>query len=281
MSAGFYPALLGAVVIDATNNTVRVTENGVSENLTIPVGVYFVRGNNGSDDLVAAFSDMLQSHSGGNVYNYGRHGVSGDPTIFQLLPSDPSINLSFFADVHQFSILFANAATTFDASLLGFEQVDIASGVDLEIPSTLSSSAIWIGNDIVRSFEPVPSWARERSRALSNKVRAVNLRDDVRDRLWVQENIEERRFNEEAIAADPDRAFSSFLRRHVSGLRFELHDVELTDATLGRSEYTAGFTLDDTYVFDDDFFPQEGQFGARADGMPHYDFSGHLLPYVA
>lgn len=273
--SGAYPGLLSYVDINAGNKAVRVTINGVTSTLNLVEGTYLVRGDGSADDLLAAFIVMLNSHADADAFQI--------ETLFQVHPEDANIinSISLASGTHQFSLLFANGATTFDASLLGFPQSDIASGAGLVIISTLSSSAVWIGNSQVRRFDPVSSWMRKRSRALSGVVRAVNRRSEMRDRQWIQEHVHEKRFNEEAITTDPNRAFNRFLQRSADGTPFEFHDIApaFVDSG-GQVLFSNGFTLQDTFIFDDDFYPTNGELGARGNGVPLFSFNGHLLPYV-
>jgi hypothetical protein len=273
MSNGQFPCLLGLIVIDSTNDALRVTENAVDETKTIAHGNYYLRGDGSSDDICKAFTDAVQSHSGTNTYSFTC-----------LFNTDPAVaNISFTLDratgTHTFGVKFANAATTFDATILGFPQTDQTPAT--QQASTKSSSALWIGNDIVRAFEPTGSWERNSSRALTGKTLSVSRRTEQRDILWVQENIHEKRFNEESITTDPYRALNRFLQRHAGGRRFEWNDLTANfDASAGQAD-EAGLTPIDEYTFDDDFYPKGASLGERLDGAPLYSFSGHLRPYVA
>lgn len=276
MSNGAFPGLLGVVVIDSLNKTFRVTYDGVAANLSMAEGIYFVRGDNSADDFCKAFIAGLNTHAGLPAFDIG-------VPLFQVLAADPNFAWTIVDNnAKAFTIHFGHASTSLDASLIGFPVADAVS-VAAEVSSSLSSSAVWIGNDIYRSLEANSSWSRRSSRALSGKVRAVSRRDEIRDLIWVQEYIHEKRFNEEAITADPHRAFNRFLQRHAGGpLRFEFHDVELDfDIADGQATFHDGFTIVDTLVFSDDFYPDNQQFGVREDGAPLYSFQGRLLPYVA
>lgn len=261
-TGGFYPVLEGLVVINSTNKAIRLTENGVTETVNVVEGEY-----TSLATLAAAVATALTTHSQSNTYasavTYSRDHDSAAAAI--------SLSQS---GGNTFAILWSNAATTFDEGLIGFANSGTANSA-LAKASTLSPSCIWIGNDLVRSIEPIPEWRRTLSRARSGKTRAA-ARMQARDRFWAQENIHAKRMHEEHNTSDPTACLSRFLERHADGKRFVM-----TEATISSGDaLTLGDTVG-TFVFGDEFYPQGGELGVRRDGAPLYSFSGRLLPYVA
>lgn len=276
MSNAAYPVLLGLIVVDSTNNAVKFTENGVTQTLIIASGSYFLRGDGTADDFCAAFKAALDSHTGGtNVYAVALSPsiapgsacatvtisiASGGPNAFKLFTHD------------------SDPVTTFDTLLIGFTG-NTGNSTAAKV-SNLSPTALWVSNAVYKSLEPVPTYKRTRARAQSGKVRAVNRAGEFRDRLWVQEHVHESRTKQEAIVADTGRALNVFVLRQADGKRFEWHDGAISaGTTLGALDTVT--TRIGTFIFDNDFYPDGQQFAVRADGVPLYSFSGHLLPYVA
>lgn len=267
-----YPILLRNVVVDANNDAIRFEVNAVAATVHIAHrDDYKVRGNGAADDLIKGVLDAMDSHPAADTFSAG--------LLFQRDPAVKNIAITFDRlGAHTFRFLFANNATSFDAGLIGCSQVDGVAAVQQF--SDLSSRAVWVGNDIYESLEPVSTWQRELARSYAGVVLAVNSADEIRDRLWVQKYIEERRFNEEAITADPYSAFNRFLQQCADGTRFEFHsaDTFFSNDNGGEFDFTEDLELVGEFKFDKDFYPLGFE---RIDGGPLYSFSGHLLPYVA
>lgn len=271
--AAAFPVLLGVVVIDATNKAIRFTEGGVSAVVSLTEGSYFLRGDQlDGSDLCKEIKDALDSHAGANTYAV--------TLALSTNPADPTatVTVTRSTGIDTFAILWADALTTFDEGLVGFTNVNTAADAAAKV-STLSPSCLWVGNDIYRSLEPVPSFVRRRSRARSGKVRAVE-RMSTRDRFWVQEHIEAKRMNEEEIAADPTRALSRFIDRQADGRRLEFHDGAIASG-FALSALSTSTKIGTAWHLDDDFYPERSGFAQRVDGAPLYSFQGTLLPYVA
>lgn len=275
MSNAAFPCLLGVVVIDSTNNSIKMTENATTANVTIASGSYFLRGDGASDDLCKAIKTALDSNANITSPNTYTVAITRD-----MSPSNPTATVTISATGgSSFKLFWSDTVnTTFDPALIGVARTDTA--LDTSAKSgLLSPSCLWTGNDIYRSLEPIPYYRRGLSRAISGKIRAVKRSGEIRDRLWVQEYIEERRMNQEAITADTTRALNLFVSRHADGKRFEFHDGAISSGTtLGALSST---TLVGTFQFGADFYPSGGSFAARIEGAPLYSFTGHLLPYVA
>lgn len=269
MTTPAFPVFLGLIVIDETNNAIRMKEGSSTIVVEIATGVYFLRGNGTDTDFCAAFADALNSHT--NATNANTYDVT---VTFDRSPANPSatVTITRATGSSTFQLLLSHADTTFDPALIGFAEEDTSDDGSDKV-STLSPSCVWVGNAIFSSLEPTPSHERDIKRSRGGVIRAVD-RASFRDRYWVQRHIEARRFHEEEIEDDEARALSKFLARHADGKRFEFHGVDVeTGTTL---EALASATKIATFVFTNDFYPSGRRLGLRESGVPLYSLEGLL-----
>jgi len=216
-----FPVLLRAVVINSTNNAIRMTENGVTQTVSIAAGTYFLREDYGSDDLCLALTTALNTHTGGtNTYLVS--------VVLSVDPAAPSgtVSISLASGSHTFALLFSNVLTTFDEALIGFSDSDTATNTAAKT-STLSPSALWVGPETPASFELGDEADVAVSRAKSGKIRGVKRSADHVTRTMVLEGVDGRRVWEEQRSSDPDATFQRFRKDVNDGTRFEVHLVPL------------------------------------------------------
>lgn len=272
-----YAVLLGVVVINATNKAIRMAEDATTATVNIAEGTYFVRGNAGDSDLLAAIKAALESISGANTY---------DVTIeLDASHENPTatVTISRATGSNSYSILWADALTTFDPALIGFAETNSAHDATDKV-STLSPSALWVSSNVVNRLEPVPVYQRSMEVSRGNVARAVE-RSYRRDRFWEQTLIHAARMHEEYNVDDPTATLGAFLARHSDGKRFEFHEANLATGTVLEALTATQFVSGDddsgtrvgTFIFSDDFY-RDG-FTERDRGAPMYAFSGQLVKY--
>lgn len=267
-----YPVFLGAVVVDTSNNAIRLTEAGTPYTATIASGTYYLRGDGASGDLCAAIVTALDATAGGNTYavtvafDIDGDNVSAVVTIARATGTDA------------FQILWSNTSTTFDEALLGFTSASLPNPAGTTSSSTLSPSCVWVSSDIYREFDAEDEDDAFANRALSGYTYGgSNGEFDVR-RLGM-DFVVAKRAHEMWIAADPTRAFNVFRRRCIGGLPFELHFGTISSgsalaALSSSTEQGDRFVMHEANV--DGFDPRR-----LSPAMALYSFDLRLSAYVA
>lgn len=278
INAAAYPTLLSAIVVGTGSDAIRMKENttlggtGLAT-ITLAHGTFFLRGDGAADDILPILVTAMNAH--GNVTTPNTYETN---IVFSVDPTSPTalIGIDRASGTSSFELLWDDPLTTIDKRLFGFSAT---TAFATSLSSDLSPSSLWVSNDIYVSLEPAPYYKRALSRAVSGKTRAVKRSGEIRDRIWVQQNVEERRMHEEAIEADAARALNTFVAAHAGGNRFEFHNtlIDSGDELVGPD----ASTLAGTFIFSNDFYPESGSFAARVDGCPLYSFTGKLLPYKA
>ena len=214
-----YASLLGAVTIDASNNAIRMNEGGVLATVSIAAGVYYIRGDGAADDLGTQIRLALNAHPNTTLPNTY---VVDTITVADAYHVSTIIKVSLASGTSSFQLLFADALTTFDASLIGFAALNTALDAATKT-STLSTPARWISNDVVESLEPGAEYDVSVMRARSGRVRGVRRGGPYDLRRLVLRYQDSRRVLATDNVADPNASFARFLQRHGDGTRFEFH----------------------------------------------------------
>jgi hypothetical protein len=271
--SGKHAVLLGLVVVTATTKGIRFREAGTTATVNIAEGVYFVRGNGGATDLLVAIKTALESITGTNTYDV--------TIVFDTNHNNPTaeVTVTRASGSNEFSVLWADALTTFDPGLIGFERENSAHDAAAKV-STISPSALWVSNNIVKRLEPMGDYERTLALSRGDVARAVE-RSSRRGRMWHQDLVHAQRMHEEFNSTDPTAALGRFLARHADGKRFEFHQPDLDSGTeLAELDALEGGTRVGTFIFDDDFYPRRGEgFETRRDDSPLYSFTGYLVKY--
>lgn len=267
-----YAILLPAIVLDSTNNGIRMTENASTATASIAAGTYFLRGDGAADDLLKVIDTAIEAATGSaNTYtetlalSANAAAVSGSVTFTRASG----------ADTFRFS--WADVLTTFDEGLIGFTDANTALDSSAKV-GTLSPSGMWVAPEIYKSFEPSEEYEGAVSRARSGKVRSVRRGGPYEVRRFEMESVDSRRLWDFDNTSDPTACLNRWLEAWGDGTRFEFHAVSASSwPVLGAMSSS---TLVGTYHLDVDamrsFAPE------RVDpGLSLYDFSMRFLKYVA
>lgn len=269
MTAYWY-ALLAPVKLTAANNTIRITENSITEDKTVGVAgsTYYLRGDGASDDLLETLVQGIQSHSQANTYtsvltmNIGSSTRTADVLIASL-------------GINSYSWLAGNAADTFDATLVGFPNSTITPSV-YGLSSTLSPSLIWMSpmpaSEDTFSFEALGSQALMRGGQIYN----FDGGGPYTRRTIGFQYVPEDRTLTFTTTLDAARTFKSFWQTNRNGSVMELHRITMTANTKENPFYPA--TLLGKFVFDEEtknsFAP------VRMQAQALYSWSIGLREYV-
>lgn len=217
-----WAVMLGSVTIDASNKTVRVVEGGVTVDVTLVEGTYYLKGDGvlGSD-LVEAFRVALQSHSGVNTYSAS--------VAFNPSESAPTAVVTFTrtGGANAVDIQFGASQTTFPAAMLGFPTATV-SLAGATIVSTKSPASIWVADEVFVSFEP-----RKQRSVYVNRAKSGVVRGGARSATFKVQRLEfamldEKRVDSTRIAADPDRALDQFIDYVGDGKDFRLYFADMS-----------------------------------------------------
>jgi hypothetical protein len=215
-----YPVFLQAVVIDSTNKAIRFKEGASTVTVSLTEGTYYLRGDGVTDDLLKAIKDAIDGAGATNTYTLAV-AWSADPSA---VPAVVTITQSGGAT---FQFLWADALTTFDEGLIGFTNVNTADNTTAKT-STLSPSAVWVGDGPHKEHEPIdrPIGFAKRSRA--GKVRRGKTGTTRKDRRFAVSFVSAVRTHEQFNTTDPERCFNRFLDRWRAGKPVEFHLADIT-----------------------------------------------------
>jgi hypothetical protein len=262
-----YPVMLGAVVIDSTNNVIRLKEGAsATVSATVLAGTYFLRGDGTSDDLLLAIKAALDLA-----------GATYTPTITRSVDSAVRSGIVVVTGSTSFQLMFADGLNTFDETLLGF-----AAGVNttagLTSTSTLSPAAMWVAPEVNRDLEPVIEKQVAVRRAANGKVRGVQRSSKMTSYRLAFSFVQEKRMLSTRNTTDSNASLEAFMDRFGANARFELHDVDVSSgATLVA---LTSSTLVSQVHFSEDTLTRFEPMRA-APGTPLYSWSGVLHQRVA
>lgn len=213
-----FNALLGAVVITTANRTIFVKEGAnpaVGAQLT--TGVFFLRGDGTSDDLVKNISDAL------NAATPATYTVTLSASV---LAANPAARLTITCSTAVVLQLTTGAGTTFDPRLIGWPSAVTASSTTHTSP--LSAAAAWVSTEQNRDLEPF-SEKRVSVRRTANG-RTAGVERSVRMRSWRLEFgfLPDSRMLQVRNVADPAATLESFMDTFGANARFEVHDLNVT-----------------------------------------------------
>lgn len=227
------PVLLTAIVVDADNRVVRISEAGTPRTATLALGTYYLRGDGSADDLCRALKLAMEAATGGgaNTYNVA--------VSFTGAPASPTatVTVSIATGTDAFALLWADAATTADPSWWGFA-ASTASNTAAKV-STSSPSSCWVGNCAPEETKPKRSAEAYVFVAANGRVAAGLTGGPFTEWRFDVAFVDGRRFDEAFIATDPNRALSSWWQRSIRGSSFEYH---LADYASPSSEVTVALS---------------------------------------
>jgi len=235
-----YPVILPAVVLEPTT-VIRHTENATTSNLTVidpatgaalaTSKTFYLRGDNAADDLCRVIRQTLDSNT--NAVNPNTYSCTISRNIDgTALPA--TVTISRATGASNFTIDWANAATTFDERLLGFRNV--STGSVTTTTGDVSPTGQWVANDIYEFFESEEEVAAFVERARSGVVIGGRRGGpyDVR-RLALRFQTEQRTVIKAvptiSSVVDTGRAFAACWARLCTGRPFELHFATISAGT--------------------------------------------------
>lgn len=211
-----YPILLSAVVVDASNKTIRVVEGASTTDVNIAEGTYFLRGDGAAGDLALAVKTALDTATGANVYavavTFSRDGDAQCATV--------TISQSGGAS---FQIQWAASQTTFTPGFLGFAVANTTSSTAAKV-STLTPVGVWASNSPPVESEPGDDEADAYATVANNgRVAGGIVGGPYETWSLIFGLVLAKRAHHAFISADENRAFSKWWARAATGIRFEYH----------------------------------------------------------
>ncbi len=219
-----YLVLLKAIVVGASNKTIRVIENAVTVDVTLTEGTYFLRGDATSDDLGEVYRAAVQSHTGANTYTHAL-ALSTDPAAIA-----GTSTLTRATGANNFQLSWSHASTTFDPALLGFSEDDTANDGTAKVGS-LSPSALWVAPETHEFFEPQYGYDASVNRSRSGRVRTLRRGGPYNERGLSFILVDDRRVWDWGNVTDPAACFNRFMASTVGGAHFEVHSVAVSSGT--------------------------------------------------
>lgn len=230
------PVILDAVVIDSTNNTIRVIEAGVTTDVTITPGTYYIRGDgSGVDDLVYAVGAAISAATGANTYT--------GAIVFDTDPDAPAAVVTITRDsgTNTWGVQWAATQTTFDPAWLGFIEANEADADVASRSSTVTPTACWVGDGIA-DLDPERDANAYVFVTNDGTVAAGLIGGPFYGSVIGLEMIPGKRMWAELNTADPAAALSTWWERAIAGGYFELHQVELASTTVTTTETPSNMT---------------------------------------
>lgn len=219
-----YPVMLGAIVLTSANNAIRVKEGATTATTTIAAGTYYLRGDGAAGDFFPAFVTALQAATASvNTYTAVPSRSIAPGTAHTL------VTITRASGADNFQILWADALTTFDETLLGFT-ANTADNASDKV-STQACGAAWVSNDGMGELEPYSERVASVSRSASGRVSGVSR--SARMQSWRTRMLfvdERRLFVEQALAGAQD-TLEGFMEDFGAGAAMEFHDADVSSGT--------------------------------------------------
>lgn len=267
-----YPVFLGAIVVDDTNDTIRITEDATGYDAVIAHGTYFLSHDGAGDDLCLAMLDAVNAASpSGNSYSITpSFSVDGSGVSC-------TVTIARSSGARTISINWTHANTTFDPTQIGFAgTVDSTGGTSYS--STLSPKSVWVSNEVYAALDLTTEHTAFSTRARSGRVHGGLRGSAYNVRLLQLQFLHAKRAHSANNTSDPSSGLDRFITRQLAGLRFQLHLASISSGTtlaaLGPStEHGSRWLFDAEQVAD--YSPQR-----MSPGVPLYSTSLRLLGYV-
>lgn len=289
-----YPVFMRRITIDSTNNAIRMTENSVTQTVSIAAGTYYLGADNGECNDAAdantgalledAIVTALNTHTGGTNTYACAVSLSIDPAN---TAEQGTVTISRATGSNSFALLFANAATTFDPGLIGFPATDTADNTSAKT-STRDPLAVWVGSQPIVSFDPDFDREYAVTKPKDGAARSVDLGGYTKTRTIQFRYINGIRTNyddlDQASVAAPgwegDGSMAQFIQRCAANGRFIVYLLPLVSGyTLDTPNNSNTLSLDQNtdgspgqWLFDEDtvrnFAPRR-----MFPGMDLYEFS--------
>lgn len=266
-----YPVMLGAVVIDATNQRIVITEAGADKNADITVGTYFLRGDGASDDLCKAIKDAMEA-AGASANTYT---VSVSWSTDGTAPA-AVVTIARATGADSIGIKWASGSTTFDEAWIGFANTNVTGATSYS--GTLSPSSVWVSNEIHRSLDAVSEHVAFSKRARSGRIQGALRGGAYEVRMLGMDLLHAKRAHSVYNSSDPTSALDAFVERQLAGLHFELHLTTISSGTTlsalsSSTRHGTAWHLDAEAV--ESYAPRR-----MSPGVPLYSADLRLLGYV-
>lgn len=219
-----YPVMLGAIVLTSANNAIRFKEGATTATATIAAGTYYLRGDGAAGDLMPALVTALQAATASaNTYSATVARSIAPGTAHTL------VTITRASGADNFQILWADALTTFDETLLGFT-ANTADNASAKV-STQACGAAWASNDGMGELEPYSERMASLTRSMSGRVSGVSR--SARMQSWRMRLlfVEERRLHVETALAGAQDTLEGFMEDFGAGAALELHDADVSSGT--------------------------------------------------
>lgn len=265
-----YPVMLGAVVIDTSNQVIIIREGGAEITATVSAGTYYLRGDGASGDLCLAIKTALDASTGALTYSCSvSMSVDG---------SGVSATVSIGGGGGTFSLEWASSNCTFDEGILGYTNANTASNTSTK-PGTLSPSCLWVSNDIYRELEPSTEFTAFTNRSRAGRIWGALRGGGYAVRSLVMEFLHAKRAHSVNNSSDPYSGLDLFLQRQLSGVPMELHVASISSGTT-LAALSSSTEHGDRWFFDGEDLDRYAP-ARLSPGTPLYSSSLRLLGYVA
>jgi hypothetical protein len=241
-----YPIIRRPIIITTANRGIRVIEGATQATRNIAEGTYWLRGDGSPNCLLTRIQTALNTGSP-NTYTVNL-------SLYSVTPGDvtAAIVITRTVGTATFGLLWANALTTFDESLIGFPNTDTANDAAAKA-STLSPSALWVGDGTLALDQPSPLrrvFGGEPSNG--GRIYAGALSVELKRRVWRIDKATRTRVLEEAVPSDPNASYERMWRRISGGELVELGTLDAISfaATPIAGQWIAGEETRQAAAFD-------------------------------
>lgn len=278
MAAVDFACLLGAIEITTANQRLILDEGGVSFNADVTPGIYYLKGDNASNDICQAIKDALDA-AGANTYSV-KTAISSVETWSR---SDSavtcSVQVSRAAGAATFRVRWPNASTTFPIAAVGFAVEKGAADANAET-STLSPTHAWVGTGHIEDAPPSVSWEVSQ-RMLENGDTDVIRTSDARSprRVVLPMQSATRLYSESATVASSD--LESFLDVVLDGRPVQFHRLTLQSGSTVLLNGPTTSTLKGTYRCGEAMARVLESPTRAQTGIDQFDLEMQLESYVA
>jgi hypothetical protein len=219
-----YPVLLGAIVITSANRGIRINEGGTLATALLATGTYYLRGDGAAGDFLPALVTALEAATASvNTYSATVTRSIDTATAHTL------VTITRTSGGNDWQILWADALTTFDETLLGFT-ANTALGATPKV-STQACAAGWVSNDILRELEPFGDRVAEVTRRSNGGTIGVSMSSHMTSWALGFAFVNEARMLLRRDLACAGDTLEGFVQRFGAGAAFECHEVPISSGT--------------------------------------------------
>lgn len=229
-----YASLHAAIVIDSSNNLLRLDEAGTVADATIAPGVYYLRGDGSTGDVCLAIQDALDAAIGGNTYAVTTT-TDGSTASWDIDPANvhAKVHIAIATGSTNFRVKWADGSATFDGLIIGFVTTKAAANTTAEV-STLSPTCVWVANDAYRERRRTRMWRVAEQPTADGDHDVVRRSSKTRSDVLQFRFLDERRIFIEAQSSSSSwsRTLEYFIDQWGDGRSLELHERGIISGTL-------------------------------------------------